>query len=205
MKKQYLAICLTILTLFLAGCTDIRISKTIEEAMQNNNIQYLQIAHIEDLKDGTIVIYAPAVTERLGFAYLKKHLQGWSFVDKIEKELGQHFDDSDKEGMSWEEDCQLEKIVGSETFIPIFWGIITNPDIMQVRVKSHMGTIFSPETEYSLEAKIVSFSPESKSGIRTWFLIQSNETVLKLGEGPFEVLGVSGQGEILYNNWKTKQ
>lgn len=165
-----LLLTLMIFILFFTGCTEI----TIEDAIENEGINYNNIFYVEDsiLEDGAIVFYENSTSKgALSICYLEKTRNGWKWVSG-----GGNAEINPREGLSW--------IVSMNKEMATIYGIIENSKIKQVRVKQLEG-------DFDREAKIV----ETDTGKRLWFIINKQPI-----QPPIEIIGYAENGEVIFSH-----
>jgi hypothetical protein len=162
---------LSILVLF--GCSQENIKGNItinlNKAMEEANVQHGKIYHIEIVKDGVLIFYKNQ--EYLNAGFIRKTPEKWKWVTG-----GGSVELQPKEDISW--------IASNYDEVPLnfFYGVISNPDIKQVKTSKPDGTL--EET-----AKIV----KTKEDLELWFTLYDEPV-----KAPFNVIGFSNNGEELY-------
>lgn len=178
MKRYFiLMICFCIVSALLIGCSnnsenEQSIKEKVIESISRTNIRHEEIYHFEIVKDGVVVFYKYQNDLNAGFIRNTSDCWKWVFG-------GGSASIEPEDGLSW---CVI-----NDEHTPLYYsyGIIRNPDIEQVRTEFNNGN--------EQKTKIITID----DGVKIWFNIYNNPI-----DSPFNVIGLSKDGKILYQYLK---
>ena len=146
-------------------------AKTIEEALNTPGLHPISIIHEEKESKGSIVFYTREGEDSLYTCFVRKSINGYKYiyggVQGDIKLAAKTF------GVSYNYFPAIEK-----TPFPIYFGIIGNPDIEQVK-------IIEQKRNMETEAKII-----NANGTKIWLVYMN-----KLEGSEFEIIGLSSDGK----------
>lgn len=174
MKKK---VTLTILVLMMISMLlAIKFSdgtKTIEEAIKTSGSKPLSIIHEEKNNKGSIVFCNVTGEDSLYTAIVRKGIGGYKTVySGVEGDIKLV---ASKFGMSYRYFPNIEK-----TALPIYFGVIGNPDISEVK-------IIEKKRNIEDKAKII-----NANGTRIWLIYMN-----KFEGSDFDIIGLSADGKEL--------
>ncbi len=146
MRKTFIVILtLIVILIMISGCSkdnDTFLIEKIENSFPND-VQHDEIYHIEIIKMGLLVFYKS--TSGFGAGFIKQKSNAWEWV-------------SNSGYASLKPDDGLSVVFSNRDEIPLYfsYGIITNPDIIEV---------ISSVDDAVNKAKII----QTSNGIRIWF------------------------------------
>ncbi|HYF84648.1 MAG TPA: hypothetical protein VEB00_16725 [Clostridia bacterium] len=171
-KVTFIVLAIIVVSLFLVVKFS-NSAKTIEEAITTPGSKPINIIHEEKTDKGSIVFYNHLGENDLSTAFVKKNISGYKTVySGIQGDMKLVLN---KYGVSYQ---YFPGIV--ETSLPIYFGIIGNPDIRQVK-------IIEKKRNIEDQAKII-----NAKDIRIWLIYMS-----KFEGSDFEILGISADGKEL--------
>lgn len=148
-------------------------SKTIEEAINISDSKRVNIIHEEKNDKGSIVFSYTSADNGLYTAVVRKGIGGYKAVySGVQGDIKLV---SDKFGMSYTYFPNIEK-----TALPIYFGIIGNPDISEVK-------IIEKKRNVEGQAKII-----NANGTRIWLVYMN-----KFQGSDFDIVGLSTDGKQL--------
>ncbi len=147
--------------------------RTVEEAINPSGLNKINIIHEEKTDKGSIVFYNRLGYDELSTAFVKNGIMGYKVLyDGVQEDVSKV---SKKFGITY---CFFPAI--EKTSLPIYFGIIGNPDISQVKIIGKKGNIEE-------QAKII-----DAKGTRIWLIYMS-----KFKGSDFEIVGISKDGKEL--------
>ncbi|WP_032123071.1 hypothetical protein [Clostridium amazonitimonense] len=171
-KVRFIVLGLMVISLFLAIKFRSGV-KTIEEAITTADSKPINIIHEEETDGGSIVFFNNLGEDNLITAFVKKNIGGYKTVysgfQEDVKLVASTF------GVSYNYFPNIEK-----TSLPIYFGIIDNPDISDVKIVEKKRNIEG-------EAKII-----NADDTRIWLVYMN-----KFQGSTFEIIGISADGEVL--------
>ncbi|MBC2727611.1 hypothetical protein [Desulfosporosinus sp.] len=187
--------CLLCIFLFILGCST-QTYQTVEDSMKVSNISYSEIINEEDYgENGKIVFYRVSNPEKIGIGYLEGTSLGYKWIDGVELLLFEDLQMANiNEKITWISSYQIKtkKIATEENLIPIYMGLVIDPNIEKVIVKAELGTPFSIKEDITVEARILQYKDS-----RIWYVLNPKDNLMKLYQGPFKILGLSKDGDTL--------
>lgn len=171
-KVSYIVLAISIISLFLV----FKFSggaKTVEEAINISGLKPVSIIHEEKNDKGSIVFCYTSSGSGLYTAIVRKNINGFHIV--YSGVQGDIKFVSDKFGISHTYFPNIEK-----TSLPIYFGLIGNPDISQVKIIEKKRSIEG-------QAKII-----NANGTRIWFVYMN-----KFEGSDFDIIGLSADGKEL--------
>jgi len=148
-------------------------AKTIEEAMTTPGSKAISIIHEEKTDKGSIVFWNHKGEDSFYTAFLRKTISGYKNVySGVEGDISVV---ANKFGVSYTYLPNIEK-----TSLPIYFGIIGNPDISQVKIVEKKRNIEG-------QAKII-----NANGMRIWLVYMN-----KFQGSDFDIIGLSADGKEL--------
>lgn len=145
--------------------------KTVEDVLAKGNKLPINIIHEEKTDKGVIVFYNHPRKDDLGACFIKKKMIGWKYVyGGVQGGLKISMDEY---GMSW---SYFPNVY--ETPFPLYYGIIGNTDIKQVKIVENKRKI-------EREAKII-----NAGDTRIWLIYMN-----RFEGSEFEIIGVSSDGK----------
>lgn len=147
--------------------------KTIEESITTPGSKPISIIHEERTDKGSIVFYNHLGEDSLSTAFVRKNIGGYKTVYSGVHGSIKSF--TNKFGMSHQYFPNIE-----QTSLPIYFGVIGNPDISQVKIMEKKRNIEG-------QAKII-----NAKDVRIW-LVYMNE----FQGSEFDIIGLSADGEEL--------
>ena len=170
-KMIFIVLGLMIVSLFLVFKINSG-AKTIEAAIKESDSGQISIIHEEKTDKGSIVFYKHEGMDEFDACFVKKNIFGYRYVYGGK---GSTQVEAYKFGISRIYLPNIEK-----TSFPIYFGIIGNLDIQQVKIVEKKRNIEG-------QAKII----KTKS-IRIWFMYMN-----KFQGSDFEIIGISSDGKEL--------
>ena len=173
-KVSLIALTLIIISLFLVVKFNGGV-KTIEEAINISGSKKIYIIHEEKTNKGSIIFYNKLGYDGLSTAFVKKTIGGYKTIySGVQGDIKLV---SNKIGLSYQYFPNIEK-----TSLPIYFGVIGNPDISQVKVTEKKRNIEE-------QAKII-----NAKDMRIWLVYMN-----KFQGSDFNIIGLSADGKELTN------
>jgi len=148
-------------------------AKTIEEAIAGPNSKPFNIIHIEEMQKDCIVFYTHSGEDSLSTAVVTKGLGGYKTV--YSGVQGDITLSSEISGLTYVYFPAIQR-----TSLPIYFGVIGNPEISQVRV-------VEKERDFKGDAKII-----EANGKRLWLM-----HMIHFQGSKFTIIGLSADGKEL--------
>jgi len=154
--------------------------QAVEEALRKANIPYRQVFGLIQVPEteSSLVLALYQLPEGLGASLLEKNSSGWKWVGSG---IAQSPSLKPEQGLSW----TYSDLGTKEMPFPLFYGVIGNPEITQVRLELSGGE--------STSAEIINTPSDNP---RLWVLLPKGSQKPPV----VAVTGLSREGKVLYNS-----
>lgn len=198
LRRILLLFLVLLCTMTLIGCGN-GAGRTIEAAIRNKKltisdkiVKLEKVIYQEEIKDGILAIYTTEQQLLLGVSYLSKTTTGWKFETGTFLNFSQHFDINWEGEVTWQlSSFPRTKNSDEDDYLALYTGVIKNPDITEVRVRTTNDSASGEQYDYKVEIL---------TNKRMWFVVIPPDATFTMVNRPsiVEIVGLSENGNMLY-------